>query len=358
MAYIFPVLRVRGSRYEIGIQVGEALRDTIPRTIDQIFDYEVALFKEWTKGDLPPIPDFTRDDVLKKTREFLPLFEQYSPSMVQELRGIAEGARIPFEEALLLQIRGEVIYAIAGGCSSFVLSRDATKDGEIIIGQNWDYPIDLDLMVVLHLSPEDGPAQLMLTFAGLTSYLGINAAGIGNFANALPWGWCEVGIPHYPFKWRVFQQTSLDGLRRLCDETKTVQPGNYVFCDSSGEIADVELTPEGAVWLEDKEGFFVHTNHFLGEPFASRPDLPPFVEDSVPRYHRLYGLVKESYGKISVPLMRSFLSDHDNYPVSLCRHEEFPGPSTAASLIAQPERGLLHICAGNPCEGDYVTYSL
>jgi len=361
----FPMLKVSGSRYEVGVQVGEALADKIPRVIGQIFDYELALCKRWTKGnDFPSIPDFTRDDILEKTKVFLPLFEQYCPLMLEELDGIATGARISFEEALLLQIRGEVMYAVAGGCSSFVFSRDVTRDHEIIIGQNWDYPIDLDLMLILHLTPQDGPAQLMMTFAGLTSYLGINAAGIGNFANALPWGWCEVGIPHYPFKWRVFRQTNLAGIRRVCAETRTVQPGNYVFCDSSGEIADVELTPEGAVWLDNadgrhpKEGFFVHTNHFLGEPFASRPDLSPFVEDSVPRYHRIYSLVKESLGEISVPLLQTFLADHQGYPVSICRHEEFPGIRTSASLIAEPERGLLHVCAGNPCEGEYTTYSL
>jgi isopenicillin-N N-acyltransferase-like protein len=296
--------------------------------------------------------------VLEKTRDFVPLFERYCPRVLTELRGIAKGAGITFEEALLLQIRGEVVYALVGGCTSFVLSRNMTKRGEIIIGQNWDYPVDLDLMLVLHVVPEDGPAALMMTFAGLTSYMGINAAGIGNFANALPWGWCEFGIPHYPFKWRVFQESTVDGLRRLCDETKTIQPGNYVFCDASGQIADVELTAEGAVWLEDREGFFVHTNHFLGEPFASRADLAPFLADSVPRYQRLYSLVKEAAGRVDVSLLRQFLSDHENYPVSVCRHEESPGLWTSASLIAEPEHGVLHVCAGNPCQGEYVTHYL
>jgi isopenicillin-N N-acyltransferase-like protein len=359
MAHKFPLLKVSGSRYNIGLQVGEALRDKIPRVIGQIFDYELALCKKWTKGEsLPAIPDFTPDDVLKRTRDFIPLFERYCPLMLEELRGIAAGAGLSFEEALLLQIRGEVVYAIAGGCTSFVFSRDVTKEQEIIIGQNWDYPIDLDLLLILHLTPEDSPAQLMMTFAGLTSYMGINAAGIGNFANALPWGWCQIGIPHYPFKWRIFQQANLAGIRRVCDETKTVQPGNYVFCDGSGEIADVELTPEGAVWLDNVEGFFVHTNHFLGEPFRSRPDLPPLTEDSISRYQRMYGFVKKSYGQVDVSLMQKFLSDHDNYPVSLCRHEEYPALCTSASLIAEPEHGVLHACAGNPCKGEYVTYCL
>lgn len=353
----FPMLSVQGSRYEIGVQVGEALHSTIPRVIDQIIKHEIPRNIIRSKDRLPSLQGLSRDEILVKTHEFLPLFEHYCPAMLEELRGIADGAQISFEEALLLQIRGEVLYAMPGGCSSFALSREATRDDEIIIGQNWDYTVDLDLLVILHLTPDAGPSQLMMTFAGLTSYMGINSAGIGQFANALPWGKAQVGIPHYPFKWRVFQQADLTGIRHVAENTNTVLPGNYVLCDASGEIADLELTPEGCVWLEDKEGFFVHTNHFLGEPFASRPDVPTPVEDSVPRYERFYSLVKEHYGKLDVPLLQKILSDHENYPVSVCRHEDVPGIRTSASLIAQPERGLLHVCAGNPCQGEYTTYS-
>ena len=96
MAYQFPIVRATGPRYEIGVQVGEAFRDKIPRAIDQIFDYELTIAKNWTKGDSPPIPDFTREDVLKKTKEFLPLFEEYCPSMIEEIHGIAKGARFNF----------------------------------------------------------------------------------------------------------------------------------------------------------------------------------------------------------------------------------------------------------------------
>ncbi|MBX3065090.1 MAG: hypothetical protein KF726_19065 [Anaerolineae bacterium] len=367
MAHRFPLLKVRGSHYEIGLQIGEAVRDLLPRVIDQIFYHELTMNALPVEGRLTPsVPPLSRSQILARTRDFLPLFEQYCPQMLDELRGIAHSAQLSFEEALLLQIRGEVIYAYGTGtgigtvvgCSSFAFSREVTKDGTLIAGQNWDYPLDLELLHMLHVTPDDGPAQLMMTFAGLTSYMGINSAGIGNFANALPWGWCQLGIPHYPFKWRVLRESSLTGLRKLAAETRTVQPGNYVFCDGSGEIGDLELTPESAVWLENREGFFVHTNHFLGEPNASNPELRPFLADSIPRYERFHSLVNEYRGSIDVPLMQSMLSDHDNYPTSICRHEKYPGICTSASLIAEPEQGVMHVCAGNPCTGDYVTYYL
>jgi isopenicillin-N N-acyltransferase-like protein len=360
MARKFELLKVGGSHREIGLQVGEALREKIPLAIDQIFDHELTYFDAMTFGDVPSIPRLTRAEVLQRTRAFLPLFERYAPGMVEELHGISEGARIDFEEALLLQIRGEIVYAMTTGCTAFALSGKVTADGSVIIGQNWDYAVDLDagIMHLLHITPDDGPRQLMLTFAGLTSYLGINSAGIGLFANALPWGWCDVGIPHYPLWWRVFRERDLAGVRSVLEQTKSVQAENQVLSDGSGVIADAELTPERVVWLDDRDGLFLHTNHYLGEPYASRTDLPPFLADSRPRLARIEGLVADRVGRLDVPSMSQILSDHDGFPQSICRHEQLPGFWTAASMIAMPQRGVMYVCAGNPCEGEYVEYSV
>ena len=358
MARRFELLKVGGSPRQIGLQVGEALRDKIPVAIQQIFDHELTYFEAMTTGDVPPLPPIRRADVFSATRTYLPIFQRYAPGMVEELHGIAEGARIDFEEALLLQIRGEIVYAMTTGCTSFALSSRVTRDGAAISGQNWDYAVDLDLgiMHLLHVTPDDGPRQLMLTFAGLTSYLGINSAGIGSFANALPWGWCDVGIPHYPLWWRIFRERDLAGVRSVLEQTHSVQAANHIFSDQNGGIADAELTPDGVVWLDDRDGFFAHTNHYLGEPYASRPDLPSFLADSQPRLERMRGLVRQNLGTLDVPTMQRFLSDHDGFPTSICRHERLPGFWTAASMVAVPQHGVMYVCAGNPCEGEYVEY--
>ena len=360
MARRFELLKVGGTPRQIGLQVGDALRDKVPLAIDQIFEHELTYYDAMTFGRIPPLAPMTRPSVMAATRAFLPHFEAYAPGMVEELRGIAEGAHIEFEEALLLQIRGEIVYAMTTGCTAFALSGRVTKDGAAISGQNWDYAIDLDLgiMHLLHVTPDEGPRQLMVTFAGLTSYLGINSAGIGSFANALPWGWCEVGIPHYPMWWRIFRETDLSGVRAVVDGTKSVQAESHVFSDGQGRIGNAEVTPERVVWLEDRDGFFVHTNHYLGEPYASRPDLPPFLADSVTRYERMRSLILERTGRIDVETMQGFLADHEGHPRSICRHDVLPGFWTTASMVAVPERGVMYVCAGNPCEGEYVEYQV
>lgn len=365
MARQFELLKVGGTPREIGLQVGQALRDKIPLAIQQIFDHELTFFEWQTIGPYPPLPNLTRDQVLARTREFLPHFERYAPGLVEELQGIAEGARISFEEALLLQIRGEIVYAMTSACTSFAVSAGGTRDGLVLAGQNWDYGIDIDLgiMHLLHVTPTDGPRQLMLTFAGLTSFLGINSAGVASFCNSLPWGWCKVGIPHYPLWWRVFRERDLAGVRRVLDETNSVQAENHLFADGSGAIADAELTPDGVTWLDDREGFFAHTNHYVGEPNRSRPDLPVIIPDTEPRLERMRELIAARYGQLDVPTMQLLLADHEGYPTSICRHEALPNISealpnisTVASMISLPQRGVMYVCAGNPCEGEFIEY--
>jgi isopenicillin-N N-acyltransferase-like protein len=360
MARRFDLLKVHGSPRQIGLQVGEALRDKIPLAIDQIFEHELGYFEAMTVGPVPELPAMTRADVLQKTRAYLPHFQQYAPDMVQELHGIAEGARIDFEEALLLQIRGEIVYALTGGCTSFALGASTTKDHAVVTGQNWDYAVDLDLGIVhlLHVTPDEGPRQLMLTFAGLTSYLGINSSGVSSFCNALPWAWCSVGIPHYPLWWRVFRETGLAGVRSVMEQTKSVQAENHVFSDSSGSIANGELTPEGVAWLPDEEGFFVHTNHYVSQRYRNRPDLPVYLADSPLRLERMRSLIRTKLGVLDVASMETFLSDHQGFPTSICRHEKLPGFWTSASLVAVPQKGLMYVCAGNPCEGEFVEYQV
>ena len=74
----------------------------------------------------------------------------------------------------------------------------------------------------------------------------------------------------------------------------------------------------------------------------------------------------EKLGKITLDDVKAVLSDHGTPPASICRHpHDGPGDEglpntgyTAASLIAEPAAGRLHISFENPCENDYAVYSL
>lgn len=158
---------------------------------------------------------------------------------------------------------------------------------------------------------------------------------------------------------------SLQQVSGLLSEVPVCSNGNYVLCDGGGNIADVELTGDGPNLLDDpKAGFLVHSNHFLCAPHACQANFEKSLPDSFGRLERLRELVATKLGSIAVDDMKRFLADHSGHPVGICRHPHagigdavLPNTGrTVASLIAEPERGRLHVARGNPCENAFVEY--
>jgi isopenicillin-N N-acyltransferase-like protein len=77
-------------------------------------------------------------------------------------------------------------------------------------------------------------------------------------------------------------------------------------------------------------------------------------------------LLAERYGRLTVEDLQAILADHSNFPAAICRHPRAADGSTefvtagvtVASIIAEPERGLLHVAPGNPCQNALTTYAL
>ncbi len=67
--------------------------------------------------------------------QFLPLLTRNWPQYVAEMQGVADGAHIPFEDVLALNVRTEIGYgAFNDGCTSL----SSTCNESSILAQNWD----------------------------------------------------------------------------------------------------------------------------------------------------------------------------------------------------------------------------
>ncbi len=224
------------------------------------------------------------------------------------------------------------------------------------------------LAYVLHLAPDDRPEILMWTFGGMLGYHGVNSRGAAHFANSLAGGpaW-KFGLPHYPLKRLFLECGRTTEILELMGRHPVCSSGNYVLCGGDGAIADVELTPDGPhVLPPDGSGFLVHSNHFLCALHSCAANLAQSLPDSVPRLLRMQSLVQSRFGSLTIEEMKTFLSDHEGYPVGICRHPH-DGPEndvlprtgkTVAALIAEPDSGRLHVARGNPCENEFAAYSL
>ncbi len=349
----FPLVQAAGSPRELGRQHGEQAGERIRGFLD----YLAATLK------------LSRKALQARALRFEPLFQQHCPHLLEEVQGLAEGARIPLGDALASQLRGELGQLTEAACTSFAISGRGTAGGEPIAGQNSDNPPELmDFGYVLHLKPDDRPEALMWTFGGMIGYHGLNRHGVAHFANSLGGGpaW-KFALAHYPIKRMILEQRTVGDVVRLMREVPVCSNGNYALCDGEGNILDVELTSDGPELIEDDgNGFLAHANHYLCTAHACPENFKASVPDSFSRQERMEELIGQKFGSITVDDVKSFLSDHSNHPVSICRHPH-DGEShemldnrgrTVASIIVEPAHGRLHVTCGNPCENPFVEYSL
>src|SRR5207302_7778256 len=120
---------------------------------------------------------------------------------------------------------------------------------------------------------------------------------------------------------------------------------------------DIEATTAGPEFIKDHgTGYLAHTNHYLCPRYASKENFARSWPDSFPRLGRIDSLIQRKFGSLAVDDIKKFLSDHNGYPTSICRHN---GDSrTVASLISEPAQRRMHVAVGNPCENRYVTYAM
>ena len=126
----------------------------------------------------------------------MPAIEKFDPAYVEEMRGIAEGAGEPFAGVMLMNARTEMVAAarqqqdaakhFPDGCTAALALPEASADGVLLHGQNWDWRAECaETGVVLRIRRDDGPDILTFTEAGGLARSGLNSAGIGLTANAL-----------------------------------------------------------------------------------------------------------------------------------------------------------------------------
>jgi len=338
----FPLVEVSGTAFEMGYQHGQQAGDLIHKYL--------TFIERLTKK--------SREELCKNARAFQPLIEKISPALIEEIKGLAKGADITFDEALLCQARGEAARVPPEGCTAFAFTGSATADGHALAGQNQDLAPEYgDVAILLHLRPTDGrPRALIFTFAGQLGYSGMNQHGLAHFANALydaPW---QFGLPHYPLKRVMFEQDNLDDCLKIIKQNPTCSAGNMVFCFGNDQVADVEIRPDGIAQFTDTHpDQIIHANHYLTPEFT--PHETNFLADSCPRLDRMRTLIKDHWGHITVDTMKTLLADHEGDPAAICRH----GAENMISLsgyIAEPAKGLLHVRRGFGCTGTWTAYEV
>ena len=347
-----PVIRVEGTAYEMGYQHGKQSPELIQYMAREALLKEVRRYSK--KADLSWMAELAK--------EYEPFIREYAPHLLEEIRGIGDGAGITYQEALMLQCRSELAYKVKAEaeCTSFGLERERSATGEVIVGQNLDLGAAMeDGAVILFLYPAKGPAILTWTLAGTVGQFGLNSAGLGRCGNVLISSGWRVGLPTTILFRRILEQSSVKEAEAFMAGAYRAKSNNFMLGDETGCVANLETTVTDFRVLQPKDGIVTHTNHYL------HPDLIPGemfydVNDSAVRLRRLNELLAGSPRKIAPERLKAFLADHANAPHTICKHVEKDSPraKTVASGILYPESRTMEVCPGNPCTSQFTTYRL
>ena len=348
----YPEVEVSGSTFEMGLQMGEAAREEI-RGFSQVALDRVQLTS--------PV---SREEAITVARDCFSYVRGFAPHLLEELDGMSRSSGVSTEELMLLQIRNQLQAAWSEGCTSFGVFGTGSAKLDTKIGQNWDNDPELDpFTLVLTRRPDDKPAFMTITQAGLVGYIGVSATGIGVCMNSLPAPSRLQGVPHYFIVRALYECESLEECLQTVSDADRALPGNLMIATPQG-AADLEVTVEQVRLLQDlKTGVITHSNHCLHPDLVSINDEFPDLIESHPRKRRIDDLMALSRnGSLAVSELQEILRDHEGYPRSICRHENdhpITGFWTSVfSVVIEVEAARMYVTRGNPCEHPYEVYQL
>jgi isopenicillin-N N-acyltransferase-like protein len=347
----YPTLTVRGTPRDMGRQIGDAVGDLVRGFCDEALP---VIHRTASIG---------REAVTRISHESLAYVRSFAPHLVEELHGVAEASVVSIEDLMLLQVRNQFSAARAQGCTALSIGGKNMQMGRGVVAQNWDADPALDpYTIVLTRQPDSAPAYMSVTQAGLISYIGMNTAGLAACVNTLPAPARDVGVPHYFLLRTMFEQTSLAAAVDVLTSAHRVIPVNIMMTTPDGP-ANVEGYIDEVKLMTD-ESLLVHTNHCLWPDRTSINAEYPELIQSVPRLQRMTQLLSDLVPacKLTVYQVQSLLADHDNYPWSICRHQnadvQYGVWSTVFSIVMDPTAREMYVSRGNPCEHKFELYEL
>jgi isopenicillin-N N-acyltransferase-like protein len=347
------LIEVKGNPRQRGQQQGEAARS---QTVRALARYREILLK----GN-----QMTWEEGMREAQKFLPYGEEIFPNFIDEIRGIAEGSDVPFDEVWTLncyeglsQSRQQV-----WGCTCVAVRDDYTADGHVLLAHNEDWiSADRDNVYLVHAEQDDGPAFIGMTYGPLLVNIGLNAHGIGVAINSVYPTDERVGVPRILCSRAVLDAHTIGEAIRACAPKLRAGGYSYLLADPNGELYSIETSATRHDILYGEEGWLAHTNHYLSPKMQALEEPGPYSSSQV-RLNRARRLMKTQLGEVTVESLQALLRDHVNWPDSVCMHPDPADPSheqeqTLVSLVMDLTERKMWAAPGPPCESEYVMYRL
>jgi hypothetical protein len=251
-----PPTVIQGNAHERGIAYGKQFRSEINDFLNtQIY----ATF----------VRSFSKDDMLAYANECGRVVREVDPMIADEIAGLAEGAEIEFNEAILLQLHEELYHRNQlpvkhGHCTAVGVSPSDSGDNHAYVGQTWDWMTSVAGKSFVTEWQRDGMSVISYGYGGLPFGAGMNSNGI-----ALCWTSAalsnrghrpRVGMPSYALIAHLLNQKDIESV--ISEAKRITSAGWFTFVvnDADGNIVNIEGSPAG-MEVERSSKFMVRADY-------------------------------------------------------------------------------------------------
>jgi hypothetical protein len=355
----FPLLDVCGSPYAMGRAIGERFAPQIRAA----FSLEIRGWRELkTFADAQPA----------LLEPFLAAARRLAPTVLDELRGWADGSGVPLHDLLALNHKGELgalrdergrerrqCVRAEGepGCSTIIARRGTrtvwahNEDGDGAYAPG---------MFLLRARPTGRPAFLCCAYPGLLpgNAPWINAHGVIMTTNFIHTREVRVGgVGRYLLDRLTLEAGSFDEALAVATHRERAYGFHHVIASArEGRIASVEATPSRLQIKPLGDGIFLHTNHLIHGGLADVAQDPDYVQRSSLTRWRVLARWRQRVadpGALGADDLVRALSSHEGRPYSPCRHPtaSISGATLLSAVFELPAAATMRVYTGQPCGG-------
>jgi hypothetical protein len=344
-----PLVRARGTPFAVGAAHGEARRESLRGFIaDGLGRLNRVLRPPVSMAELRPMIAAYRAAI-----------QAASPDLAAEIRGLAQGAGISHEQAVLLQLRREVMgyrkIPALGGCTAYARTGPAAG-GVPVLAQTIDLSGNLDdHIAILDAAYAGSPRRvLVVSFGGLLGFAGLNSDGLAVGINLVLGGDWHPGLPPYlAVRHLLNTASSVAEAVRILLGLPVASSRSILLCDPR-ESCYAEIL-DGRV-REVRAPESMHTNHYL------HPDLAPHDEVNVFARNSSVRRLEACRRALAATPPAASVADHFALlcepPIRVPDEGDISRDRTVATVVMRPAAGELHVRPGDPARARTQAFTL
>ena len=284
-------------------------------------------------------------------KECIQVYQKYYPEILDEIRGIAEGQRIDYED-LCTFLLSMYCFEFNNKCTCF-----AFKDKDnIIFGRNSDFLVELEKLYMNCLyNLED-----IYAFNGNTTAFVEIEDGINEYGLAVGLTFIYPKIRKVGFNSGMLVRFVLEKCKTTDEAIESIKrlpiasAQTLTIADRSGNIVIIECNPEKTEIIRpNKDGDFVATANNFNSNTLNKYKHPDNIDDwkSEERYRVAYNSLKSNNSKFSFKLAEDILKGKYGF---MCQYDRKTGADTVWSVIYDIKNSEIYRVEGNPFRKKFI----